>query len=217
MSRAHGKHTGRAPVLTPAEDAEYGIEPERDIPGGETHLVNRQVIRQDVPVPDPLASHRGMMAHGVPPHEFEDRRHPGRQQAPRVPQYAEQPRPRPAVRVVVVDDDAGPRPLRTTVTKHFQAPAIGAEPVLVCGQDVRRHAVYLLNEGVTSGTGVRIGTLNDLALDTANSVLVGGAILPNAMTSYLKLEGQSPLYLVSMDSKQPYVSVIVETSTPGAG
>jgi hypothetical protein len=216
MSRGSGKRTHRQTNIPPDQAAEYGLEPERNIPGGETHLINKQVLPQKVPVADPLASHRGMMAHGVPPHQFTDRKHPGRQEAPRVPQYAELPRERPAIPVVIVDQGAGGDPLRVTVTKHFQAPPIGSEPVLLCGEDVRRHAVYLLNEGITDGAGVRFGALSDLALDTENGLLAGGGLLPNAMSSYQKFEGQSALYVVSMDDTTPYVSVITETSNPTA-
>ncbi|HEY1706422.1 MAG TPA: hypothetical protein VGG75_42660 [Trebonia sp.] len=215
MSRGQGKRTThRQENLIPGQAAEYGLEPERDIPGGETHLINKQVLRQQVPTAEPLAAARGMMAHGVPPHEFTDRKHPGRQEAPRVPQYAELPKNRPAIPVVIVDQGAGAAPLRVTVTKHFQAPPIGAEPVLVCGEDVRRHAIYLLNEGASDAAGIRFGALSDLALDVENEVLVGGGMLPNAMTSYQKFEGQSALYVVSMDSHTPYVSVVTETSNP---
>ncbi len=68
-----------------------------------------------------------------------------------------------------------------------------------------------------SAAGVRIGQLNDLAVDAQNSLIVGGAILPNAMAGYLPVETEGPLYAVSMDSGTPVISVIIETEIAGAG
>lgn len=223
--RAMRGNSPRRAVIAPPElpkqearDREYGREPERRIPGGKNHDSHAVVQHEKVPAPEPLAEFRGMMAHGVPPehHGTRDREHPAHHQAPKKPEQSPEKHHQP-VPVVIVDEGAGARPLRMTTTLHFQAPAAGSEPVLICGQDERRHAVYLLNEGASGGTGARVGNLGDLTYDAANSAYTGGALLPNAMTSYLKLEGQSQLYIASADSHQPVISVITETSIPGAG
>lgn len=209
MTRGHGKHTHRQRDLTPAQDAEYGIEPERDIPGGDTHLINRQVLKQDVPAPEKLASHRGMMAHGVPPHEFEDRKHPGKQKAPQVPHYADLPKTRPAIPVVIVEEAGGSKPLRSAAPQSYTLPAAGGDPVHVCGQDPTRREILLLNESQSSNIrfAQRLG-------DLANG---GGALLPWPSNSYLKLETQDDLYAISADSGTPALSVIQVFELQGQG
>lgn len=64
--------------------------------------------------------------------------------------------------------------------------------------------------------GCRFGQLNDLAWDSQNNAIVGGALLPNSMTSYLEVRTQGPLYVVSLDSNQPVIDVIIETEIAGA-
>lgn len=212
MTRAHGRHTQRAPELSPEQRREFGID-DRDIPGGLTHIQNYQVAQQKVPVAEPLEQFRGMMAHGVPPEEYGvyDREHKVTRAVIENTALREPPVPVP---VYIVEPAAGG--LLHATTRHFQAPAIGQEPESICGQDRNRRSVRLLNEGVTSGAGCRFGQLNDLAWDSQNNLIVGGAFLPNAMTSYLKIETQGPLYIVSMDSHIPYISVIIETEIAGA-
>jgi hypothetical protein len=214
LSRAHGRqHTPRTAELTPQQVREFGVD-EREIPGGQNHLANRETRAQKVPYPDDLGDFRGMMAHGVPPEEYglNDRDHPGR---PYKPEYAKLPEPVCPVPVYIVESGAGARGLKHTAMKHFQAPAIGNEPVTIVGQDVNRSIVRVLNSDSTHSAW--IGQLNDLVFDSANTKIVGGAILPKGMTSYLPIETQGPLYVVSDDSGTPLISVIIETQVAGAG
>src|SRR5487761_569 len=104
MSRASGRkgQPARPPVLgtdLPADkQAGYGID-DRDIPGGQTHLVNYPTVTQKVPTAEPLDEFRGMMAHGVPPKEAEtghyDRQAPAGNR--REPRYARPSRTATAV------------------------------------------------------------------------------------------------------------------------
>lgn len=215
MNRAAGKRGGRTPELSPEKRAEYGVD-DRDIPGGDIHLVNPQVVPQRVPVAEGLEEFRGMMAHGVPPADYGmyDREPKGK---PYKPQYERLPDPVNPVPVYIVTEGGGPRPLRHTATKHFQAPVLTAEPGNVVGEDTKRYSVRVLNEGVSGGAGCRIGQLNDLAVDLQNNLIVGGALLPNAMVSYLEIKTQGPLYVLSMDTHTPVISVIIETEVAGAG
>lgn len=207
MSRAHGKHTGRQPALSPQQDAEYGIEPARQIPGGETHLVNRQVIRQEVPAPEPLAQFRGMMAHGVPPHETRDRKPPGKQHP--VPAYAPEQKTRPAIPVYIVEDAGGSRPLRSAAPQSITLEASTGEARRLCGKDASRDSVLLLNE--SSSSDIRFAQrISDL-------VNGGGALLPWPGNSYLRVRTQDELWAISADSGTPAVSVIQEFERPEAG
>lgn len=209
MSRASGKHTGRPAKLTPAQDREYGLEPERDIPGGETHLVNRQVIRQDVPAPEPLAKFRGDMAHGVPPHEFTDRADRDDARRPAAPSYAELPPARPAIPVVIVEEAGGSRALRSAAPRAITVNASTGEAVRLCGKDPARRNLLLLNESASHD--VRIGQRPG---DVGNGA---GALLAQGATSYLRLETQDEIWAVSADSGTPAVSVIEEFELPGRG
>ncbi len=213
MSRAHGKHTGREPVLSPGQKREFGID-DRDIPGGRPHIANTQVLEQQVPAAEPLAEHRGMMAHGVPPEEYglHDRTRPARDR-PWHPQYEQLPEPPSPVPVYLVQRSG--RGLTHTAMKHFAAPPVSAEPVSICGQDVARSAVRLLNTDAAHHAW--IGQLNDLAVDLANAKVIGGAMLPKGMTSYLTVQTQGPLYVISDDAGTPVISVIIETEIAGAG
>lgn len=227
MNRARGKQTGRKPTV--AADSPEGRQIgagalyDHPLPGGETHLVNQPVKHEKPAVPDQRQRDEGFegwLAHGVPPleHGVYDRKDmPGAKRGDYKPDYTEQaPAPMP-VPVYIVESRRGTS-LRATAMRHFMVPPIGSEPLIVCGQDTDRISVRVLNEGLSSGTpkGVRIGGLSDLAWDAENGLIVGGALLPNTMTSYLEIKTQSPLYVVSMDSNQPYLSVIIETEVAGA-
>lgn len=206
MGRAHGKHPQRTPALTPEQDAEYGLDPGRKIPGGERLVVNRQVIRQDVPAAEPLAEFRGMMAHGVPPHEFEDRK--PEHQGPRVPRYAPLPAKRPAIPVYIVEEAGGSRPLRSAAPRSVQLGAAGGQSVRLCGKDPSRKNVLILNE--SSSSDVRFGQRpGDVEAGT-------GALLPWPGNSYLRLSTQDELWAISADAGTPAVSVIEEFESAGA-
>lgn len=211
MSRAHGKHSPRQPELSPERRREYGID-DRDIPGGKPHIGNAQVPGQKIPAPESLEYFRGMMAHGVPPAEYglHDREPRGRAAHLHFEQLREPPSPVPVYLV-----QRSGRGLRHAATKHFQAPPVSGEPELICGQDLNRSRVLLLNEDATHSA--RVGQLNDLAVDGQNSLIVGGALLPAAMTNYLALETEGPLYVLSTSASSPVISVIIETEIAGAG
>lgn len=218
MSRARGRHSGRIPTITPdsPQGRQIGLA-EKPLPGGQTHLVNPPVKHQKPAVPDQRSEgFDGMLAHGVPPlhHGVYDRHVPGTKHGDYKPEYEKPAEQIVPVPVWVVESPRANRHV-ITVTKHVQVPVFGNEPVSICEDDGDRVAVYVMNEGIASGTGVRIGQLSDLTFDMANSLIVGGALLPNSMTNYLKLEGQSAIYIVSMDTHQPYVSVIIETEVAG--
>ncbi len=211
MSRAHGKHSPRPPELSPERKREYGID-DRDIPGGKPHLGNKQVLEQQLTAAEPLGQFRGMMAHGVPPAEYglHDREHHGKAYQPHFEQLREPPSPVPVYLV-----QRSGRGLTHTAMKHFAAPPVSAEPVSICGQDVARSAVRLLNTDAAHHAW--IGQLNDLAVDLANAKVIGGAMLPKGMTSYLTVQTQGPLYVISDDAGTPVISVIIETEIAGAG
>ena len=213
MSRAAGRRrTGREPELSPGEVREFGID-DRDIPGGRTHLINPVTVAQKTPVAEPLAPHRGMMAHGVPPEgEHYDRDGKGKAYQPQSQEIRPKPIPVP---VYIVETSAGSSPLRVVATRHFQAPAIGGEPAMLCGEDTNRRSIQIINTDASHAAW--IGQLSDLAFDGANNKVVGGAFLPKGMTGYLKLEHQGPMWVCSDDSGTPAISVIFETDIPGAG
>jgi hypothetical protein len=65
--------------------------------------------------------------------------------------------------------------------------------------------------------GIRVGALAELAFDAANNAIIGGILLPNAMTGYERIYTQAPLYAVSADAFPPMISVILESEISGAG
>lgn len=205
MTRAAGKHGPRHAQLTPEQERELGIDT-REIRGGVTHLVNPVLPPPTRPaVPAERPEFRGDMAHGVPPEETTVKRDdPGAKRKPYQPEYAKPEIPPVPVPVYIVEP-GGRKQRKQATVRRVQVPAAESEPVRVGGDDRTLIAVKLLNEGVTSATGVRFA--HDItSLNGANS----GALLPNAMTSYLKIETQSDLWLVSDDTNTPYVSVVIE-------
>lgn len=210
MGRAQGKHPPRRPELSRAQDAEYGIEPGRHVPGGEIHVTNKQVIREQVPTGEPLAPFRGMMAHGVPPeHGLVDRDDPAGGRKPEVPSYADLPKSRPAIPVYIVEEAGGPRPLRSAAPYNVTLDADTGEARRLCGKDPARKAVLLLNED--SSHDARIG---QRIADVEGG---GGALLKAGATSYLRLATQDELWAISADTGTPAVSVIQEFELEGAG
>ena len=213
MTRAGGrKSTGRTP------DPEYGSF-NKGIPGGIRHVDANPDALATVARPavaEPLEEFRGMMAHGVPPQSGE---HYQREMAdharhPYQPEYEKLPPEITPVPVYVVEEAAGPRPLAHASTRHIIAPAAGSEPVSVCGQDVTRFLVQMLNEDTTHNC--RFGTLDNLQWDPANSKITGGARLPAGATGYTVVKTQGPLYVVSEDSSTPALSIILEFEIAGA-
>lgn len=217
MTRARGKQH-RPPEITPdsPEGHDIGL-PDKNIPGGIYHQQNYPTVHSKPEVGDPLPYYRGMMAHGVPvdEHGVYDRADGKRKEYH--PEYEKIPEHPAPVPVYLVEDESGARPLLKATTKHFQVPLITGEPESICGQDGNRHAVRLLNED--SSNNIRIGTLPELAVDLANNLIIGGALLPKSMTNYLTLETQGPLYALSTATSGtgPILSVIIETEVPNAG
>lgn len=210
MSRASGKHGPRAP------EAEFGRGDDTGITSTTGNIVNEPVERQEVPVAGPLEEFRGMMAHGVPP---ADVGHYNREMAAhaRHPYQPETERQAPEITpvpVYVVEEGSGPRPLAHAAYHHIAAPAAGSEPVPVCGQDVNRFLVQLLNEDPTHDC--RFGQLSDLLYDAQNSKVIGGARLPAGATGYTVIRTQGPIYVVSEDSSAPELSIILEYEIAGA-
>lgn len=203
MSRAHGKHTQRPPELSPGQKAEYGID-DRDIPGGRTHLINPQTRQQKTPAPEQLAEFRGMMAHGVPP-EGHTYHRPAKSYQP---EYADLRKPPVPVPVYIVEDSAGSRPFKNIFTNTITVPSGAIEPVRLCSNDPGRIHVAFLNESST-GKGVRFGQMQQVEASQ-------GALLPASMSSYVRIEGHSELFALSLDSNSYTISVILETETPGA-
>lgn len=197
MSRASGRkgQPARPPVLgtdLPADkQAGYGID-DRDIPGGQTHLVNYPTVTQKVPTAEPLDEFRGMMAHGVPPKEAEtghyDRQAPAGNR--REPRYARIKDPVTPVPVYIVEEGAGGRPLRTVATDRFSVPAAGTEPIRIAGRDRTRTYLHLLVE--TAGTGTTRTSQNATAVPAAFSALAAVTGLPAAtyqVTAYAYFTG----------------------------
>lgn len=216
MSRAARKHQ-RPAELSPEQKAEYGIS-DRDIPGGATHLVNPVTVSQATPVPEPLAEHRGMMAHGVPPDgSHYERQQPGK---PYAPHYADLPaRPSP-VPVYIVPGGGGAAPLKIAVPRRVSVPGFGSDPIAICGRDVNRTKIRLMNTDSTNS--VRIARdPTALIMDpgkTANTATIGGALLPKAMTSYQDIETQDELWAIALTASTAVeLDIIMETSIPGAG
>lgn len=221
MNRARGKHTGRQPTVAAEspEGRQLGIGQLYDnpLPGGRKHLANDLVEHEKPPTPEQHSEEfEGILAHGVPPanHGVYDRADlPATQRGHYEPTYKKQPERIVPVPVYVVEGRGNAKPLKLAVTKNFQAPPIGNEPVSICEQDENRLAVKVFNEDPTNSA--RVGQLSDLAIDAANNLIVGGAILPKGMTSYLTFDTQGPLYVLSMGANSPRISVIIETEVAG--
>lgn len=221
MSRAHGKHTVRKPTVAAEspEGRQLGIGSlyESPLPGGRKHLANDPVEHEQPPTPTQHSEEfEGILAHGVPParHGVYDRADlPATQRGHYEPVYKKQPDPVVPVPVVVVERVGDIRPIKQAVTKNFQAPAIGSEPVSICERDESRISVRVLNEDATNAA--RVGQLEDLAVDFQNNLIIGGALLPKSMTSYLEIKTQGPLYVLSMGANNPRISVIIETEVAG--
>lgn len=211
-SRAGGRHgskTGREPVVDPNSPLGHGYGlSDKQIPGGDIHIVNPETVQQKVPAKEQLPEFRGIMAHGVPPERFDhvDREKPGK---PYVPEYTKQEVRQSPVPVFIVQTEGGPQPLRVSSPRSITVPASGSEPVHLCSRDGTRARILLLNESTSSD--IRFAsTLGALASGT-------GALLPWPGNSYLTLHTQDHLWAVSKDSGTPVLSIIEEYEIPGAG
>lgn len=213
MTRARGKHTERhVPGVS-----EFDEDPERRdvgassrtqgvpsaIPGGRPHLTNPPSVRHAVPVADSKPEVRGVNAHGVLPDSHTSRERAEFMRGPNdlkpiIPHYR-LPEPRePVVPVRIVE--AASTTLRSAAPRHFALNASTGEPTRLCTIDRQREEVLILNEDASSN--VRF------ALIPGALVGGGGALLPKAMTSYLKVPTQDELWAISADTGTPIVSVI---------
>lgn len=221
MSRAHGKHAARQPQLTPEQIAEFGEGDERDIPGGIAHNDRNPVVQHKKPaVAEPLAEFRGMMAHGVPPegnHYPRDPRLAGTVTKVK-PGYAELKEPPVPVPVYVVEQGAGARSQKVSIPRHIMVPGFNADPVLVCGRDLNRTKVRLMNSD--SANNIRVARdLASLVVDpgSGNSRTIGGALLVHGMISYQDFETQDELWAVALTASTPVeLNIIIDTAIAGA-
>lgn len=218
MSRGQGKHTPRKPVVTEIdpdspEGRQLGMSRRTQgvpspIPGGRNHISNAPVVRQEVPIPASDPEIVDLNAHGVPHGSATSReraeveRGPNsiHQDPPRhhVPQ--EQPAPIP---VRIVEDHNGST-YRSSAPRHVTVqPNIG-DPILLCGRDPSRTSVMFLNEGTAGTSDIRFAQRPS---DLNNG---GGALLPAASTSYLRMHTQDQLYGISADGTAQTISIIQE-------
>jgi hypothetical protein len=220
MGRSHG-HRGvkgvRPAQVEPgsAEGRDIGLSDRElgdpsPIPGGETHLVNHQTMRQLAPTPVPRPEFRGDMAHGVPPekHSAHERaaamRGPNSAHDPRpVPPHEPGPHehPVPPVPVTIVEQGRDTRPLRTSSHRRYQLPPAGSEAVRLVGRNSGRVDLLMLNEDPTHN--IRFAQ-RPSELDQPNA----GTVLPATTSSYLRIRTQDELYGVSDDDASPFISII---------
>jgi hypothetical protein len=175
------------------------------IPGGREHIANAPSVRQQIPIPDARPEITDLNAHGVPHGTATTRERAELERGPNtVHQRAfSAPTPlvdRPSPIPVYMVQDARPEVLRTAAPHNFKLQASTGEPVRLCGRDLTRSAVWILNESTSSD--IRFG---QRPADLGNG---GGALLPWPSNSYLKLETQDELYGISKDSGTPVISVI---------
>lgn len=205
-----------------ASDRTQGVP--SPIPGGQQHIVNPEVVRQDVPAPIPRREIRGENAHGVEPGSFTTRDRADMQRGPaHGPRPAHLPvverEPIAPVPVYVVSTGAGQTPLRTAYTQQIRIPAFDSDPVKILGRDVRRGKVHLMN-GSTADTIAFARHPGDLSLDqaAAGTAAAGGAILPAGMTSYQGFTTSDELWAITNNgATAATLYMIVETQIPGAG
>jgi len=193
------------------------------VPGGQPHIRNRPVKRQAVPAPPPRPEYGGVMAHGVWT-EAADRaqaQDPGSETARerltiaapsmRGMQHVIPPPPAP-IPVIITEVPGGTQRLNTGAFLRYQVPALGSPPVRIAGRDPARTMLAVLNED--SEYAMRLALFpGDLAADAGGTtgLAVGGALLPAAMGSYLRLRTQSEVFATTTDSSNTaYLSVIIE-------
>lgn len=182
------------------------------IPGGRPHLKNAPAIRHTVPTPasDPEIGKGN--AHGVIPgsHTNEERA-----EAMRGPNtvHATMPRPQHQIKVdrphpipVFVVESGEDDVVRSAAPHSITVPGNGNDPARVCGRDKTRRYVQLLNE--STAQDIRIAQRpSDLQVN-ASGATYGGALLPWPQNSYLKIDTQDDLYVVSTSSTASTLSII---------
>lgn len=174
------------------------------IPGGRQHLSNAPAVRETVPTP-PSEPEVGMgNAHGVVPgshtnaERAEHERGPNTVHGPRPQHHPVHERPQP-IPVVIVQDHHS-ETLRSAAPHSITVPGNTSDPVRLCGRDMSRTMVLLLNESTSQD--IRFGQRPS---DVING---GGALLPWPGNSYLKIETQDELWALSPTGTAATVSII---------
>lgn len=231
MNRAAGKHRQQPRTVAVDPDSPEGQglgmsdrmqgEPS-PIPGGSVHVVNAETMRQHTPAPDAPAEVKAINAHGVPPGTATTRERADLERgvnghnppAPHLEASGQRPPAPVPVYLVEMGDDEGT--YRAAAPHSFLVPAAGgsADPTRICGRDAGRRYVYILNEDSTHAARFAQRP-SDLQFDVVTSKTLGGALLPGGMGSYLRLGTQDELWVISVDTNTPRVSVIQEFDTAG--
>jgi len=218
----------RAPVATDPESGEgreLGMSPRMQgapspIPGAAVHVVNPPVGRQHTPAPDAPPEVKPINAHGVPPGSATTRDRADLERGvnghrPPAPRYETSGTPwPPPVPVVIVESGDAEGSYRAAAPRSFLVPANTSDPTRICGRDPSRRYVYILNEDATHAARFAQRP-SDLQVDAVTSKTLGGALLPAAMGSYLRLGTQDELWIVATDTNTPRVSVIQEFDQAG--
>lgn len=208
MTRAAGKHGPRRPQVSDEEKAYIGADvevpgPERDVPGGRTHIVQKVLPPATKPATtEPKPQFRGMMAHGVEPDgQHWDRPDPSGNSKVAI-EYAKPVIPPVPVPVYIVTQGSARRTRKMATVRRITCPQAGQTPIMLGTDNDNIISIKLLNED--SSNDVRFShDMAGLASSTA-------ALLPHAMTSYLKIETQSMLFVAADGAHNPIVSVIIE-------
>lgn len=176
------------------------------IPGGRPHLSNAPAVRHTVPVA-PSGPEIGMgNAHGVIPGSHTNAERADAERGPNTV-HATMPKPqhrpvheRPAPIPVVLVQDHNQNVFRSAAPHNFSVPVNTADPVRICGRDLTRTEVMILNE--SAAQSVRI------AQSLADLTAGGGALVPAGTASYLKIRTQDELWGLSTAGTAATVSVI---------
>jgi len=231
MTRAAGKHRVQPRAVTVDPDSPQGRElgmsdrmqgTPSPIPGGAAHVVNAESMRQKTPAPDAPAEVKPINAHGVPPGTATTRERADLERgvnghnppAPKLEPSGQRPPAPVPVYLVEMGDEGGS--YRAAAPHSFLVPAAGgtADPTRICGRDASRRYVYILNED--SAHAARFAQRpSDLQFDPVTSKTLGGGLLPAGMGSYLRLGTQDELWVISVDTNTPRVSVIQEFDQAG--
>ena len=216
MSRARGKHSQRPPAIEEVDPEsplgrQLGMSSRvqgtpSPIPGGRNHIRNAETMRQDVPIPAPGPEIDYGNAHGVPvgsgttQERAEAERGPNSTHSHGVAPHLHAPAERPVpVPVYLVEND-NQYVFRTAAPHSITVPGNTSDPVRLCGRDLTRTEVMILNE--STAQDVRIAQrLSDL---TAG----GGALFPYPTNSYLTIKTQDELWALSTSSTAASISII---------
>lgn len=219
--RSHGRKNptrvpGDDPRLTP-EDREAGVSDRMQgypspVPGGKIHITNAPAMRRTPEPPDSPPEVKPINAHGVLPGSATTRERAELERGPNSTHDRVEPakhkrhqdeaehRPVP-VPVYIVEYGSQDKVLRTASPRHVTCPASGTQPIVIAGKDPTRVRVGLLNESTSSDIRFGVGP---------SDATQNGALLPWPGNSYLWLNTQDEVWVVSADSGTPVISVISE-------